>query len=239
MPARTQNASQPALTKPNYASQNTTCIKTCVEQTPPMSARTQNASQHVLTKLIKSQQRLKMHFIMCWPNPSHASQDTKCISTSVEQTPPKAARTENATQPITTKLIQCQRGLKIHLNLCWPSSTMQARSQNVLRNPSHASQDTKCISTCFDQDACEDKTHRVLTELLPWKPGNKLHIYMCWPNLSNASEDTKCNWTCVEIKPIPWQWALKSYLNLCWRNPAMPERTENPSQHMLTKCHPC
>ena len=127
MPERTQNACHPVLTthlpcqrghkmklkmcwpNPSHASEDTKCVSTCVDQTPPLVARTQSASQHMLTEFSPCQREQKMNLTMWWPNLSHASEDkkcislyltnpiqasedTKCISTSVEQTLPKPAR---------------------------------------------------------------------------------------------------------------------------------------------------
>ena len=127
MLAKDTKCISPCVDQTYHASKNRKSISTSVEQTPPMSARTQNLFQHRWTKPIQCQRRLKMPLIMCCSYPLHASQDTKCISTSVEQTTTKAARTENASQHVLTKPIQCPRGHKMHLNLCWPIPTMPAR----------------------------------------------------------------------------------------------------------------
>ena len=150
-----------------------------------MPAMTQNVSQQMLSKSITCSEDTKS-ISTCFTKHTHANDDTKCISTCVDQTPPKPARSENATQhvlnkPITykrgykihqtlrghkmhlnkglTKIIPCQRGRQMHLNMCRP-------------NPSHACEDTKCISTCVDKthlmlartqnvSTCVDQTHRL------------------------------------------------------------------------------
>ena len=147
MPSRTQNISQIVLTKPipcqqghkmylnlcwtnhPHVSENRKYISTCVDQTYPMPA------QHLCWT--KCQWRHKMYLNLCWPNNSDASEDTKCNSTCVNQTPSIPARTQNVSQLVLTKHFPCQRGHKMHLNMCRP----------IL---SHASEDTKCISTCVD-----------------------------------------------------------------------------------------
>ena len=50
---------------------------------PSIPERIQNESQHVLTESLWCLRGYKMHLNMCWPNSSHASGDTKCISTCV------------------------------------------------------------------------------------------------------------------------------------------------------------
>jgi hypothetical protein len=121
---------------PSHASEDVKSISTCVDETPPIPARTPNASQLVLIKTLPCQWGLKMYLNICWPNPSHASEDRKCNSTCVEQTPTMAARTQSVSQHVLTKSLP-QNGHKMHLNLCWPNTT-------------HASENTKWISTCVD-----------------------------------------------------------------------------------------
>ena len=71
-----------------------------------------------------------MYLNICWPNLSHAFEDTKYISTSVNQTPPMPAR--------------AQKFILLVLNshaMLW-----------VTQNASHLdSKETKFISTCVDQ----------------------------------------------------------------------------------------
>ena len=114
--------------------------------------------------------RTKIYLNMCWTNASHHSMDTKWVSTCVAQNPPKIETKQNVSQYVLTKII-CLRGHIIYLNLCWP-------------NPSHISEDTKCISIC--------------TKLLPSQRGHKMYLKMCWPNASCACADTSCIPTCVE-----------------------------------------
>jgi len=98
-----------------------------------MPERTKNASQHVLVKPISCQQRHGIHLNTCRPNRSHAREELKCISTSVDQTPPMSARTQNVSQCVLRKPIPCQ----LELNRFW-------------QNPSYANEATKCISTCVE-----------------------------------------------------------------------------------------
>ena len=117
MPARTQNISQLVLNKAIHASNESKWISNCVDQTHPMPARIQNESEHVLTESLPCLRWYKMHFNMCRPNSSHASEDTKCISTCVantnyaceyikcirawvDQTPQKPVRTKSTSQHV-------------------------------------------------------------------------------------------------------------------------------------------
>ena len=165
---------------------------------------------------------------MCWPNPSHASEDTKCISTCVDQTPPLVARTQSASQHMLTEFSPCQRGQKMNLAMWWPNLSHASEDKKCislyLTNPIQASEVTKCISTSIEQNPS-------------YQRGQKMHLYMCWPNPSHASEDTKCIATCVDktpplpvrktnlsqhvlTKPIPWQRECKMHPNMCWPNPS-------------------
>jgi len=126
---RTQNASQHVLTKPlpeNESQHVWTKHLQC--------QRGHKMSKHVLTKPIPCQRRQKMYLKICGPNPSHSSEDTKCISTCADQTTLMPVRTQNVYQLVFTKPLLCRRGNKIYLNMCSPYT-------------SHAIEDIKCIST--------------------------------------------------------------------------------------------
>ena len=129
MPAGTQNASKQVLPNPSHNSEDRKCILTCVDQTHPFLAHAQNASQHVMTKAILCQRGHEMHHSMCWSNSSNASEDKKCASTCVEQSPPAPATTQNAYQHLLIKPI------------CILTSVDQT----------HASENTKCVFTCVEQ----------------------------------------------------------------------------------------
>ena len=170
-----------------------------------------------------------MNLKMCWSHSSDAREDT------------------NVSQPVLTKPIPCQRGLKMliksiprmrghkkYLNMCWP-------------NPSHACEDTKYIVTCVDKP-------------ITWKPGQRKHLSLGWTNTSHVSEQTICISTCVDQthpmpartqnasqnvfnKPLTCQRGHKMSLNMClpkhpmplyvWPKPSMPARTQNVSQLVL------
>jgi hypothetical protein len=123
---------------PSNVSKDRKCISACVDQTPTMPARSQKASQHVSTKTQTCHQEQRKYLKLCWPNLPHACEETKCISTCVDQTPPMQARTQNISQLVLNKPIPCQRGHKMYHILSW-------------LNPSHASEETKYISTCVNQ----------------------------------------------------------------------------------------
>ena len=137
--------------------------------------RTQNVSQLVLTKRLQCQRGHKMHLNMIWPNPSNASEDTKCISTCVDQNSPMSARTKNISELVLTKPISWLLGHKMYIKLCWP-------------NPTHASENTKCFSACVDKNP----------PILMFKQ-NYFNMYR--PTKSNAFEDTKCISTFVDQTP--------------------------------------
>ena len=141
---------------PTHASKNIKYNSTCIKQTPSMPASTLNASQHV------------------WPKSLNARVDTKCISTSVDQTQLMPAITQN--QYELTKSITCQRADKMNLNMCWPT---------------HVCKNIKCISTCVEQ-----------TPPMPARTLNASQFV--WPKSLNARVDTKCISTCVEqIETMP------------------------------------
>ena len=121
------------------------CIWTHVNQSHPMRAKTQNVSEFVLTKPLRCQHGHKMYRNSCWPNPSQAREDTKCISSCFDQMPPMPG---NAHKRCVELNITCQRGRKLHLNMFWQNRPMRARTQNVLRK---TLEDTKYISICIDQ----------------------------------------------------------------------------------------
>ena len=153
IPERTQNISWLVLTKtlpcqqehkmnlnmcwpiPTLATDDTKYNSSCDYQITPMSAKTQNVSRFILTKFLPCHQWHKIYLNVCWPNSSHASEDTKCISTCVHQSPEMPVRTQHVFQDVLTKPIPCQSGHKIYLNMSWS-------------NPSHAREDTKQLSTC-------------------------------------------------------------------------------------------
>ena len=181
---------------PSYNKEDTKWISTCVEQTPHMPMITQNY-HNMCWPNPRILARTEIPLQHVWPNPSHTSEDTTCISTRGDLAPPMAARTQCVSQLVLTKHITCQREHKILLNMCWPSY-------------SHASKHTKCISTCVEQThhipartqnvstrvgtitfhVSEDISEIVLTKLLTCQRRHKMHLNICWPNALNAILDT-------------------------------------------------
>jgi len=154
-----------------------------------MLARTQNTAQHVWTKPLTCQRATKMHFNLCWQTPNYCTENTKCISRSVDQTQPMQARTQKVSQ-------------LVHLKMHWAKA-------------SHAREDTKCIPTCIEQtptmlgtaqnasQPAFTKTHLmpastqnayqlVLTKPISFQWAHKMHLNMFRLNPSHASKDIEC-----------------------------------------------
>ena len=94
----------------------------------------QNASVPELNKPLTCLRGHKIYRILYWPNPSHASENTKCISTYIEQTPPLPARKQNVPHPKMSAMTH-----NTYLNMCWP-------------NAYHAIEDSKWFWTYVDLD---------------------------------------------------------------------------------------
>ena len=129
-----------SCTKPFNASEATSCISTCIDQTQSIPARTQNASQIVLTW----QRRHKMYLSACWLSPSNVGEEIKCISTFVS----KIISYQQGS--IVTNVFQThayQRGLKMHPNSC----CHKVHLYKWWSNPFIASEDAKSNSTRDDK----------------------------------------------------------------------------------------
>ena len=205
MPSITQKVSQHVLTKHYHISTGTKSNVTCDEQT--------YQGEH------------KMFLNISWPNPSHASEDircistcviqicdTKCISTGVDQTQLMPQNTKNASQhgwsndskSISTCVDQIPpmpESTQNALKLCWPNpfhaSEQIKKSIKCLPNRPNAIKATKCISTCVDQT----------------------------PHMSTITQKAS---QIVLTKHLPWQRGQKMYLSA---------RRQNPSQFREdTKC---
>ena len=149
---------------------------------------------HRVTKPIPCQ-RGTMYLIMCWPNLSHANDDTKSISTDKTLS---LSWAQNISQHVLTKINPV------------PARTLNV-SQNVLTNPPNVSQ--HCCQTppiaARTQNAsqllltkplkCQKKSQKVYQNMLtkPCQRGQKMYFNMCRQNTSHASRDTKCISTCV------------------------------------------
>ena len=165
MPASTQNAPQNVMNKIPQS-------HACIDLNHPMPARTQNASQHVLSIPLICLRWHKMNLNICWPNLSHANEDTKRMSPSFDQAHPMSARSQYVSKHSLNKPLPCHRARKMHINMCW-------------QNPTHISENTK-----YYQQA--------LTILLSCQRAMEMHINLCWPNPTDTSENTQSISTCVD-----------------------------------------
>ena len=145
-------------------------------------------------------------------------------------------RTQNASQLVLTKPIPCQRGHKMHLNMCrpcqpgnkmnlnmcWPNADMPARTQNisqlVLTKPTPCKGGHKMY---LKRARKQSVSQPVLTKPFLFQRRHKIYLNLCWPNPSHTREDTKYISTCV------------------YQNHPMSARTQNSSQLVLTKPLTC
>ena len=161
-----------------------------------MTPRIQNESILVLTETYTCQRWNKMYLKKCWTNPSHASEYIKFILTYADEITPMPVRTKpltcqrghrNISKHVLSTHIYCQRGHKMHLHIWWQTSPKQARTKNVcqhvLTKPpnSHASEDTKCASTCVYITApitakTQNESQLVLMKHIPWERGHKIYL---------------------------------------------------------------
>ena len=157
------------------------------------------------------------------------------------------ARTQNPSQQVLTKPLNCRREHKMDLNSGWQNPSHDTEdtklSLNLLTKPSscqrghkdhlymcwrissNASETTKCISTCIDQthlmpSRTQNASQYVLTKLSKCKQGHKIHFNVHWPSSSNANEVNKCISSCVD------------------QIPSMLARTQFAYQHVLTISFP-
>ena len=166
MQASTQNAYQLVLTKPkqcqpdhkmhlrmcwqnsSHGKEEKNAPQHGVDHSNPMPARTQNASQHMMFNPIPCQ-------------------DTKIISTCVYEIYPMPAKTEKFISTCVDLNLPCQRGQKIHRNMC---ST----------KPSNASEDTLYLNSCWLSPSHVWRTQNisqlVLTKPLPSEREHKIPI---------------------------------------------------------------
>ena len=155
-----------------------------------------------------------MHLNKWSLNHAHASRDKRHISTCVDQT-----------FPVPTIH-------KMNLNMCWPNTSLvptypmlasiQKPAQHVLTKHIPCSDDTKLISTCFDQTfrmpaRTQNELQHVLNKPLPFQRGNKMYLNMCWPNPFMPAR-TKNASNHVITKQIQCQLGHKMHLNMCSPN---------------------
>jgi hypothetical protein len=89
-------------------------------------------------------------------------------------------------------------------------------------NTTHARDDTKCISTLIYQSSpmparTKNRSQHVMTKPITCHREHKMHLNMRWPKLSHVSEGKKIISTRVDLTH------------------PLPARTQNASQHELTK----
>ena len=164
-------------------------------------------------------------------------------------------RVQNEYQHEITNSLPCQRGLKKHLNMCWP---IAARKQNVSQ--------LVVTETHTMPAKIWNSSQHVLTKLKTFKRGHKVHLNLCWANHSHVSEYTKYISTSVDhAQPLAARkqyvsqlvlnkylltlWRDKIYLTLCCPNPSRssedtkyiptcidqtPTMGRNVSQHVVT-----
>ena len=228
MPARRKMHINKFWHNTSHANEHTKYISTCVvlharenikglQKTPPIPGKNTRSLLTLLTKLIQRQ-------------------DTKCISTCVDQTMPR--NSYNVSQHVLTKPSYASVNIKFILTRVEDKNA----SQHVL--------------TPFMPSRSQNASQIMSSKNNPCQQEHKMHLNMCWPNPFQTSVDTKYITTCVEktypipvrtqnlslhvfTKPIPRPWANKMYLNLCWRNPPMPATTHNVSQLVLNKPLQC
>ena len=120
MPVRTQNSSQHVLTKHILCHRGHKMhLNRCWPNLTHVSEGKRKLFQLVLTKTNPWKRGHKMYLNMSWPNTSPAIEDTKCFSTSVDQTPHMTERIQNVIQNVLAKPHPSQRGQKMQLNICW------------------------------------------------------------------------------------------------------------------------
>ena len=100
MPARTQKLSH-VLTKPIWCQRvHKMHFKKCCQELIRWKRGLENVYLNVFSKLMLYLRIHKIHLNTWWSYSSLANEDTKCISTCVDQTPPMRARTKNASQHV-------------------------------------------------------------------------------------------------------------------------------------------
>ena len=180
---------------------------------------------------------------LCWPNPNHISEDTKCGSKRVNQTIQQG-------QKMNVNTLSWDRVHQMYHN-CWPNPTQTREGtkpisiyasyasednqfQYVLIKPypfqrwnmsPHACEDTKCISIRDDpKHPMLDRTKNVskyVSTKTPTLPARTQCISQQeLTKTSNAREFAICDSKCVD------------------QTPHVPAKTENDSQNVFTKILP-
>ena len=149
--------------------------------------------------------------------PSHGIEDTKCITTIVDQTQHKLERAQNPSQ-----YTPPMRAATNNFNMC--------RS-----NPTHSSVDTTCPRMHARTQSVSQyvMTQNILCQIgqkrflniclpkpLPCQQGHNVYLNTSWPKTSNAREFEIRVSKCVD------------------QTPHVPAKTENDSQNVFTKTLP-
>ena len=147
------------------ARENTKFIETWVDQTQPMPARRENAFQHVMTKPLPWQRGYNMYLNKCWPNSSHDSKDTKCISTCFDN--------------------KRQRGHKMYLYLCWQNPSHASDDTKFFSTCDDQTQPMPARKLEVSQPPSSMPARTVipsqqeLTKPLPYQRGNNIYLNSC------------------------------------------------------------
>ena len=197
------------------------CIAICVAKTHPMPARISNSYQHELTGTLPYQRGHKKHLNLFWRNPSFTNEDTKFLSTCLDQTPPLLARKQNVSQHVMYKPIPWQREHKCISKSINQSHPMPARTKQI--------------------------SEIMLQQPLSCQRGHKMHLNISWPSLfpgrkQNVSQpETTKPIPCHARTLVDWTAPKPSRTRkvLVNHNPHMPARTQNSYKHVLIKHIPC
>ena len=180
----------------------------------------------------------KIHLNMCWQNPSNGSEDTKCISTFVDQTSPTPMTTQIAGNHVLTKHNTRQQALNAY--------------QLVLTNPNPRQLEYKIhYYVCRLTLPCQGwhKMHlNSFTKLIQCLRGHKKYLNLCWSNPSNAREHLK--WISTRVEQTSHMPAWKQnvsqlVLRAKWisssvdQTPPIPSRTQNDSHLVSSKSNTC
>jgi hypothetical protein len=132
------------LSKLSHTSTDINSIATCVDQTPLIPARTQICISNRVDQA--AQIAASPHYLnLFWPKPLHAREDTKFISTSLEQANSMLASSQNLSQHLLIKPTHSSDNTRC-ISTCVDQSPpmpsmIQKVSQHVLTKPCHASTD--------------------------------------------------------------------------------------------------
>ena len=170
--------------------------------------------------------RTQNHINFCWPNTSHASENTKCVKESFPYQP-----TRNVTQLLLTKLVECQKESKMNFNFWWA-------------NPSHASKD-KCISTCVKEIPPMPVRTRNLSQILltkrfpckridqtPLKKANTESIWTWVDQTSNMPARKQNSSQHALTENMKCHQEQKMKLSMRWSRPSHACEDTNPYQHV-------